>query len=159
MKRSLAAAAVLAGLVVLQGCASVKPPTLAVEGLRIGKIGITGATMDVGFKLRNPNPEPMFVERFEYELFLNGERLGRGYEPSAVRLDGFGEARVRSRFDLNFLRVPGAVKKLLDDDHVKARAKGNFFVRDGNSLKKLGFDADASVDINRGDRDRDRDRN
>ncbi len=153
MKRSLAVAAVLAvGLAVLQGCASVKAPTLAVEGLRIGKIGITGATLDVGFKVRNPNPEPLFVERFEYELFLNGERLGRGYEPSAVRLDGFAEARVRSRFDLNFLRVPGAVKRLLDDDHVKARAKGNFFVRDGNSLKKLGFDADAQVDINRNDR-------
>lgn len=150
MKRSLAIAAVLAaGLAVLQGCASAKPPTLSVEALRIGKIGITGATLDVGFKLRNPNPETMFIERFEYELFLNGERLGHGYEPSAVRLDGFAEARVGSRFDLNFLRVPGAVKKLLDDDHVTARAKGNFFVRDGNSLKKIGFDADASVDIRR----------
>ena len=146
MKRVLAGAVLVAALG-LTGCASVKPPTLAVEGLRIGKLGITGATMEVGFKLRNPNPEPMLVERFEYELFLNGQRLGRGYEPSAVKLPGFGEERVTSRFDLNFLSVPGVVKKLIDDDKAKARAKGNFFVRDGDKLKKLGFDADASVDI------------
>jgi LEA14-like dessication related protein len=149
MKRSLAAILLAASVVVLQGCASVKPPTLAVEGLRIGKLGITGATLDVGFRLRNPNPEPMLVERFEYELFLNGQRLGRGYEPSAVRLRGFGEERVSSRFDLNFLRLPRVVQKLLDDDRARARAKGHFYVRDGNSLRKLGFDADASVDIRR----------
>ncbi len=146
MKRALALAAVLAAFG-LSACSSVKPPTLSVEALRIGKLGITGATMDIGFKLRNPNPEAMLVERFEYELFLNGQRLGRGYEPAAVKLAGFGEERVTSRFDLNFLSVPGVVKKLLDDDKAKARAKGNFFVRDGDSLKKIGFDADASVDI------------
>ncbi len=149
MKRCIArlSAVLICGLV-LQGCASLKPPTLVVEGLHVGKLGITGAAVDVSFKLRNPNPDPMLVERFEYELFLNDNRLGRGYEPNAVKLAGFGEERVRSRFDMNFLSLPGAVKDLLNDNRAKARVKGHFFVSTaGGSQKKLPFDADASVDI------------
>jgi LEA14-like dessication related protein len=149
MKRSIAGVcAVLSFVLVLPGCATLKPPTLVVEGLHVGKLGISGAAIDVSFKLRNPNPDPMLVERFEYELFLNGNRLGRGYEPNAVNLAGFAEERVRSRFDMNFLSLPGAVKDLLNDNRAKARVKGHFFVKTASgSQKKLPFDADASVDI------------
>ncbi len=134
----------------LSACATLKPPTLAVEALKIGKVGITGVTMNVGFKVRNPNPEPLLIERFEYELFLNGNRLGRGYQPDTVNVDGFREERVTSRFDLNFLQVPGAVKDLIDQDRVRARAKGTFFVRESSGgLKKLKFDEDAEVDISK----------
>lgn len=136
------------GLVSLAACASVKAPILRVDGLRMGKAGITGASMEVGFALRNPNPEAMLVERFDYELFVNGQRLGRGYQPEPVELAGFGEQRVTSRFDLNFLSLPGAVKAVLDDNRAKARVKGHFYVRQaGGGPKKLGFDADADVDI------------
>lgn len=134
----------------LPACATLKTPTLSVEALKVGKIGITGVTMNVAFKVRNPNADPLLIERFEYELFLNGNRLGRGYQPDALELDGFREERVTSRFDLNFLHVPGAVKDLIDDDRVKARAKGTFFVREtGGGLKKLKFDADAEVDVHK----------
>jgi LEA14-like dessication related protein len=104
--------------------------------------------MDVGFKVRNPNPEALLIERFEYELFLNGNRLGRGYQPETINLGGFREEKIRSRFDLNYLSLPGTVKDLLEDDRAKARAKGTFYVREVNgNLKKLKFDADAEVDI------------
>lgn len=133
---------------VLPACATLKTPTLAVEGLRVGKVGITGVTMNVGFKVRNPNPEPLLIERFEYELFLNGNTLGRGYQADAINVDGFREERVTSRFDLNFLRVPGAVKDLIDQNRVRARAKGTFFVRESDGgLRKLKFDEDTEVDI------------
>jgi LEA14-like dessication related protein len=142
--RLLAAAA----LVGLAACASVKAPILRVDGLRLGKPGITGASMEVTFALRNPNPEAMLVERFDYELFVNDQRLGRGFQPAAVDLPGFGEQRVTSRFDLNFFSLPGAVKAVLADDRAQARVKGDFFVRQqGGGSKKLGFEADAEVDI------------
>lgn len=149
IRSSLLRAGLLGALVALAACATVKPPTLQVEGLKIGKFGVTGVAMDVHFRVRNPNPEPLFIERFEYELFMNGNRLGRGYEPDPLRIDGFREERVSSRFDLNLLSLPGTVKDLINDDRARARAKGTFFVRqrDGG-LKKLGFDADAQVDIN-----------
>lgn len=137
-----------AAAVTLAACATLKAPTLQVSGVKVGKPGITGITMDVGFKVRNPNSDALLIERFEYELFLNGNRLGRGYQPDAINLGGFREESVRSSFSLNYLSLPGAVKDLLNDNRAKARAKGTFYVRENSGgLKKLKFDADAEVDI------------
>ncbi len=142
-------AAVLCGAVSLAGCASLKPPTLIVDGLHMGDVGVTGAALDVSFRVRNPNPEPLLIERFEYELSLNGHRLGRGYVADGLELIGFAEKKVDSRFDVNFLRVPGAVREVLLRDRVKAKVKGTFYVRQETGIKKLKFSADADARLKR----------
>ena len=134
-------------------CATLKPPALFVEKISVDRIAITGAGLNVGFRLRNPNPEAMLVERFEYDLSLNGHRLGRGYYADPIDLPGFKEDRVLSRFDLNFLSLPGAVKAILDNDRGRARVSGTFFVRADGGSKKLRFDSEAEVDLGR-DRER-----
>jgi LEA14-like dessication related protein len=139
--------AVLLAAVLFQACATTKPPTLRVQGLDFGKVGFTGVSVDVAFMVRNVNPEPLMIERFEYELDVNGEHLGRGYYSEPIRIDGFKEERVVSRFDVNFLRVPGTVKAVIDSDNARARARGKFYVRKGDSLETLKFDNDAEVRI------------
>lgn len=148
-KTPMRAAAVTAAVLALAACASVKAPTLRVQGIGVGRVGITGASLRVNFGVRNPNPEDLRIERFEYELVLNGHRLGRGYVPDPLTLRGFAEERVSSQFNLNFLNVPGTVKAILDRDRARARAKGHFYVREGSGLKKVGFDSDAEVDLRR----------
>jgi LEA14-like dessication related protein len=148
-RRTLGAttALVLAGL--LSACATVKTPILAVDGLKLGDTGLSGVALDVGLRIRNPNPEPMTIERFEYELFVNGNRLGRGFEPKGLELAGYGEAKVQTRFDVNLLSLPGTVKDLLREDRVRARAKGRFYATGAFGRKELGFDSDAEVDLRR----------
>jgi LEA14-like dessication related protein len=131
----------------LQACATTKPPTLRVQGLDFGKVGFTGVSVDVAFMVRNVNADPLLIERFEYELDVNGEHLGRGYYSDPIRIDGFKEEQVVSRFDINFLRVPGTVKAVIDSDTARARARGKFYVRKGDSLETLKFDNDAEVRI------------
>lgn len=143
------AALAAVGAVLLASCATTKPPTLQLQKLTMGRVGITGARMNVAFAVRNPNPEELLIERFEYELVLNGRSLGRGYEPNAVTVRGFGEERVVSRFDLNFLKLPGGIKEVLEDNEVRAQARGAFYVRRGQSLKKMRFDSDVRVDLSR----------
>lgn len=140
---------VTAALVALAACASLKPPRLQVQKLDLGRLGITGASLRVEFGVRNPNPEDLLIERFEYDLILNGRSLGRGYVADPVTLRGFAEERVASRFDLNFLKVPGAVREILDKDRVRAQARGKFYVRRGGGLKELEFASDANVDLSR----------
>ena len=141
----------LAGLAIVAllsgGCASLKPPTLSIDGLTVGDMGVTGVALDVRFRVRNPNPEALTIERLEYELFVNGNRLGRGFEPKGLSLDGFGEGKVQSRFDVNFLSLPGVVKDLLRQNRVKARVKGRFYTSGHYGNRRLGFDADADVDL------------
>ncbi len=142
----------LAGLILLAAlapaCAGTKAPALQIEGLKFDKLRLGGAGMNVNFRVRNVNPEDLLIEKFEYEFKVNGYRLGRGYYPDAVRLAGFGDQRIESRFDVNFLALPGAVRTVLEKDRVKAEAKGAFYVRrpDGD-LRKLKFKSDGQVDL------------
>jgi len=137
----------VAVLLVAAACA-LKAPTLRVQRVSGARVGITGAQLDVVFAVRNPNPDDLLVERFDYELFLNGRRVGRGFMPDPIELRGFDQATVRSQADLSFIRVPGAIKEVLDHDRVKARAKGHFHVRErGGGSHRLGFDSEAEVDL------------
>lgn len=145
--RDVAVLALAASLA--QGCATTKPPTLRVQGLDFGKVGITGVSVDVAFMVRNVNPEALFIERFEYELDLNGAKLGRGFYGDPVQIEGFKEERVVSRFDINFLHLPGSVKAVLDSDKARARARGTFYVRKGGGVESLKFDSDAEVQLRR----------
>jgi LEA14-like dessication related protein len=133
----------------LAACATVKPPTLQVQAIKKGKVGLTGARLDVVFGVRNPNPEDLAVDKLEFELRLNGQSIGRGYvsEPFTVR--GFAEERVASSVNINYLQMPGAVKAVLEDDEVRAQARGSFYVREGDGLKRLKFDSDAKVQLGR----------
>ncbi len=148
MKLRTGVSLVLATLL-MSACATVKAPILAVDGLKVGDMGLSGVAVDVGFRVRNPNPEPIRIERFEYELFVNGNRLGRGFESKGLDLEGYGETKVRTRFDVNLLSLPGAVKDVLGQDRVKARAKGKFYATGSFGKKELGFDSDAEVDLGR----------
>jgi LEA14-like dessication related protein len=145
-RRILLGTAALAALL-LAACTTLKPPTLALDGLKVGDVGLSGMALDVGFRIRNPNPEPLRIERFEYELVVNGSSLGHGYESKGVDLAGYGEAKVASRFDVNALHVPGAVMKVLRQDKVHARAKGKYFTSGSFGKKELGFDSDVDVNL------------
>jgi LEA14-like dessication related protein len=140
-----AAGLVLAALVV-PGCGA-KAPILTLDGLKVGDMGVTGVALDVRFRVRNPNPEPLNVDRMEYELFINGNRVGRGFDSKGLPLPGFGEGRVESRVDVNFLALPGTIKDVLREDRVKARVKGHFYTSGHYGNKRLGFDADAEVSL------------
>ncbi len=135
------------------GCATLQPPRVQVQRLGRPQVGLTGATFDVTFNVRNPNPDPITIERVQYDLFLNGVRVGDGFITQSVEVAGFGEARMTSRFDLNYLRVPGAVKSIMDRDKVDARTRGRFFMRrDGGRVRRVSFSSDASLDFDRGPR-------
>jgi len=143
----LAPVAIALAALLVPGCASLKAPTLQVDALKVGDMGVTGVALDITFRVRNPNPEKIRVEKFEYELFLNGQRLGRGYESTGFALGGFAEEKVISRFDVNLLSVPGAVRNVLEDKDGEARVKGHFYVVEEGSteLRKLGFKSKADL--------------
>lgn len=147
---SVGVTTLVSGALLVTGCASLRTPTLQVEKLDMAGVRLTGAGMDVAFRVRNPNPEPLRIERFEYELKLNGRRLGRGYYPDALALRGFEDASVVSRFDLNFFSLPSSVKRIFDRDRVDAEVRGIFYVQQpGESPRELKFKSKARVNVGR----------
>src|SRR5215468_10604117 len=105
MKRLSRQAGLLALALLATACASVKPPSVRVADVHVGRISLTGAAVDVGLLVRNANPEDIRIERFEYEIRLNGRSLGKGFQPDPLVLGGFKEDKVTSRLDISFLKV------------------------------------------------------
>ena len=150
MKTTSRLVALVGSAVLLTACASVKPPAVRVAGIHFDGISLTGARIDVGLHIRNVNPEDLQIERFDYEVKLNGKVLGHGYQSDPLMLQGFKEDRVISRLDVNLLKIPGAVKTALERDRVDAEVKGTFYVREGSGLRKIKFGSRGNVDLNRG---------
>ena len=147
------AALLLVTAMAASGCATLQPPRIQVLRLGRPQVGLTGATLDVTFNVRNPNPDPITIERVQYDLILNGLRVGDGFITQSVEVAGFGEARMSSRFDLNYLRVPGAVKSIMDRDRVDARTRGRVYMRrNGGREQRVNFSSDATLDFDRGPR-------
>jgi LEA14-like dessication related protein len=145
MKRALLAAPT-ALVLALSACASapIQPPTLQVAGLKVGDMGLTGVALDVRFRVRNPNPNAIKIDRFEYELVMNGQPLGRGFEARPLKIESFQDAEIVSRFDLNLLSLPGVVKSVLGEKVVAAHVEGLFHVKGRDPLP---FASDAQVDL------------
>lgn len=134
----------------LSACgASLRPPQLQVQKLDLGKATLAGLNADVFFSVRNPNEQPLAVDHFEYDLFVNGNRLGRGDVNEPLEFAPFESKNVVSRFQLSWLSLPGSVKSVLDRDRAEAEVKGTFFVRSGGGYKKLGFESRGQVDLRR----------
>ena len=150
MKTSGRLLVLVGSAVLLTACASIKPPAVRVAGIHFDGISLTGARIDVGLHIRNVNPEDLQIERFDYEVKLNGKVLGHGYQSDPLMLQGFKEDSVVSRLDVNLLKIPGAVKTALERDRVDAEVKGTFYVRDGSGLRKIKFGSRGNVDLNRG---------
>ncbi len=134
-------------LSLLAGCVttSVKSPSMNITGLKMGDPSLTSMPVDVKLKVTNPNPEPLRVERFEYELMLNGKNLGKGYYPDAIVLEPFREKELVSKFEISFLKAPGVLQVLMNQDYLKARVQGVFYVSKGMGLKQLKFDHEAEI--------------
>lgn len=150
MTRFRLAVPVLLTVLATTACASLEPPRIQVQRLGRPQMGLTGATLDVTFTVRNPNDYPITIDRVRYDLFLNGVRVGDGFITQRVELDAYGDARMSSRFDLNYLRVPGAVRSIMERDRVDARARGRFYVRrDGGRQRRVNFSSEATLDFDR----------
>ncbi len=131
----------------LAACASLQPPTAEVQRITSPHLGPTGGQLEVVFELRNPNADDLLVERFDYDLVLDGRRVGPGYVADPLRLRGRGELRVRSRAELGYFSSPEAIRRVLERRQVDARARGHFYVREHGRTRKLPFDSRARVDL------------
>jgi LEA14-like dessication related protein len=134
------------------GCgSSAERPLLTATGLKFHKPGVSGLPVDVTFRVQNPNPKALDVERFSYEVFVNDQSIGRGFVPEPMVIDGFKERQVVSRFNINYFAIPGAVKQVLDQDQIQAKVKGTFYLKGRLGGRQLPFESNGIIPLGRDD--------
>jgi LEA14-like dessication related protein len=65
---------VLALLVLTQACGGFRQPTIELEGVELGSVGLSGGTILVNVRVDNPNAMGFRAENVNYELFLRAPR-------------------------------------------------------------------------------------
>jgi LEA14-like dessication related protein len=65
---------VLALLVLSQACTGFRKPTIELEGIELGGVGLSGGTLLVNVRVQNPNAMGFRAENLNYELFLRTPR-------------------------------------------------------------------------------------
>jgi len=132
------------------GCgSSAERPLLTAAGLKFHKPGVSGLPVDVTFRVQNPNPKALDVERFSYEVFVNDQSIGRGFVPEPMVIDAFKERQVVSRFNINYFAIPGAVKQVLDQDRINATVRGTFYLKGRLWGRQLPFESTGVIPLGR----------
>jgi LEA14-like dessication related protein len=126
---------------------SAERPLLTATGLKFHKPGVSGLPVDVTFRVQNPNPKALDVERFSYEVFVNEHSIGRGFVPEPMVLDAFKDRQVVSRFNINYFSIPGAVKQILDQDQIDAKVRGTFYLRGRLWGRQLPFESTGVIPL------------
>lgn len=113
-------ALVLAALLAATGCAGLETGRQAPKVNLIDLTPMASTVFEQQFKLRlrltNPDPRPISVSGFSFDLFVNEQPFASGVGKQDVQLDGFSEAEIsvvgRSTV-MSFLRQ---IKELADKD-------------------------------------------
>jgi LEA14-like dessication related protein len=104
----------------------VVPPEVAFQGLTVYPPDSQCWPLSARLRLTNPNPEPMRILGYDYEISVEGSDLVQGESSTAITLPAGGESLVEVPILLKLNTVPRALKALLLQDKLKYELSGGF---------------------------------
>src|SRR6476619_4637384 len=92
VRRAIVMYLVAAALVAGSGCSKLAEraftrPAIAVRGVKVKSVGLTGGSIEVSLAIANPNPYPLPVQRATYVFGLrDSTEVGRGESAAAFTI-------------------------------------------------------------------------
>lgn len=130
---------------------NIKLPKIRLDGIKLNKIGFTGADLDFKINIDNPNVLGFITQNLNYNLDVNGKHWISGLLDQPVQIKEKSAQTVRIPVSLNFLEMGSAVYQLLSGDnkldyHLSGKAdfKSDFKLLDTFSLP---FDKSGKIDL------------
>jgi LEA14-like dessication related protein len=157
MHRRTMLVAVLALMTLASACTGFRKPTIELEGLSLGSVGLSGGTILVNVRVENPNPVGFRAENLNYELFLRTprdstdqegwERLTSGtYEEDIVIRAG--ETRVvQVPVEFRLSELGPVAASVLRTGRFNYRVTGNVQVRAAGSRRTVPFRKTGSMSL------------
>ncbi len=91
----------------------IQPPKVSWQGITVGKPTSRGWPMAVTLLLTNPNPQPLNLKGYDYELQLEGQRVAQGASEEAVDLPAGGQTVARVPILVKLPAVMGLLPQFL----------------------------------------------
>ncbi|HVE78424.1 MAG TPA: LEA type 2 family protein [Gemmatimonadaceae bacterium] len=102
-----------------------KPPQAEFRGVRIGGIGVGGASLEVALAVRNPNAFRLTATGATYRLLVEDSvEVGRGATTDTFTVAARDSATVRLPLDVEWAALQRAVRGAAGDGQVEYRIVG-----------------------------------
>jgi len=100
------------------------PPEVRLKGLGLQPPGKQGWPLIVVLAVANPNPMTITVLGYDYQVWVEGQRLAQGASEGRITLPAQGEATVEVPVLLKLKTLPGLVPKLLQEEQLTVEIAG-----------------------------------
>jgi LEA14-like dessication related protein len=115
------------------GCASLRAltgagfqrPTLSYESWSADALDLEGVTINLHYRLDNPNDFSLDMRRLDYRLEVEGQQVAEGELPAGIQLRAQGATPVSFPVRLRWRDIPGFVQLLVTRRDVAYRVTGN----------------------------------
>ena len=115
---------------------AVKIPSLAVDGLKVKQVKVSGADMELQLRMNNPNAFDLLLNQFDYEFQVNGKPWASGMGLNQVQVNSKGESAMTIPISLDFAQIGFTVYQMLSGgEQFDYAFKGNLNL--GSSLPLL----------------------
>jgi LEA14-like dessication related protein len=91
----------------------VKMPKVSVKNLKLNRMGLTGADLELNLEVDNPNAFSFLMNALKYDFSVNGLSWVKGSQTKAVSMNKKGKAQVAIPVSLNLLQMGETVIQLL----------------------------------------------
>ncbi|MDD3581849.1 MAG: LEA type 2 family protein [Desulfobacca sp.] len=116
-----------------------KPPQVTFEALHLNPPTCEEWPLACTLLLDNPNPQPLKIQGFDYELWIEGQRLVQGESLEALNLPAQGQAKVVVPLLIKLPGIPKVLGALLQKPKIAYEIAGSVRLGPGMGLLKLPF--------------------
>jgi LEA14-like dessication related protein len=157
MMRRTTLVAVLVLMTLASACTGFRRPTIELEGIELGSVGLSGGTLLVNVRVENPNPVGFRAEHVNYELFLRAprdsaneqgwERLTSGTHEEDIVIRG-GETRVvQIPVEFSLSDLGPVAQSVIRTGRFNYRVTGDVRVRAAGSTRTVPFRKTGSMSL------------
>ncbi len=128
-----------------------KIPEFSVSSLKVKKLGLTGADLELVLKIENPNIFGFDLNDLDYNFSINGNRWIQGRESVVGDIGPGGQSFMSIPISLNFLQIGRSVADLISSgDELNYLLTGNVDVSGKEiplHIKELNINRDGRINL------------
>ena len=138
---------VVAGYYLYETIASreaLKECEVTLKGVEVKSVGISSATLELTFSVRNKGSHEATLDRLEYSIYGNNYFVGDGSTSQSFRIPVGSTKDVETEFNFTYIGtaevIQEAIQKVIQDNTVSWRIKGTAFVEFFGAEIQVPFD-------------------
>jgi LEA14-like dessication related protein len=116
---------------ILMSCLSwiLEKPSFVLREVTLNPRSFTEMNLLLGLDIQNPNRFELILKSFEFTIYLNNEKIGKGHMKNALLIPSSSTMSVQAPIDVKFKDLGGSLKAIFTGGDLPYKIEGNAIVR------------------------------